>query len=144
MILLNPFTTYSLIIIVAQPLHSLKSDFFFFFFYFCACCQYYCQLSVFYASKLPPISFGWTFGGKTYACFFPSRLGWIIRFISHSVISGFTTASAIVIALSQAKYFLGYDIVRSSEIIPLIKSIISGADEVCFLCQVTDPDEYLC
>lgn len=76
--------------------------------------------------------------------FFPSRLGWIIRFISHSVISGFTSASAIVIALSQAKYFLGYDIVRSSEIIPLIKSIISGADEVCFPCQVTDPDEYLC
>lgn len=57
------------------------------------------------------------------------RLGWLIRFISHSVISGFTTASAIVIALSQAKYFLGYDIVRSSEIIPLIKSIISGADK---------------
>ncbi|KAK4790309.1 hypothetical protein SAY86_017613 [Trapa natans] len=56
------------------------------------------------------------------------RLGWIIRFISHSVISGFTTASAIVIALSQAKYFLGYDIVRSSKIVPLIKSIISGID----------------
>ncbi|KAK3005808.1 hypothetical protein RJ639_016274 [Escallonia herrerae] len=57
------------------------------------------------------------------------RLGWIIRFISHSVISGFTTASAIVIALSQAKYFLGYSIVRSSKIIPLAKSIISGADK---------------
>ncbi|KAL8257650.1 hypothetical protein R6Q59_029691 [Mikania micrantha] len=57
------------------------------------------------------------------------RLGWLIRFISHSVISGFTTASAIVIALSQAKYYLGYDIVRSSEIIPLLKSIISGADK---------------
>ncbi|XP_047325890.1 sulfate transporter 4.1, chloroplastic-like isoform X2 [Impatiens glandulifera] len=57
------------------------------------------------------------------------RLGWIIRFISHSVISGFTSASAIVIALSQAKYFLGYDIVRSSEIIPLIKSIVSGLDQ---------------
>ncbi|KAL7588187.1 sulfate transporter 4.1, chloroplastic [Lactuca sativa] len=57
------------------------------------------------------------------------RLGWLIRFISHSVISGFTTASAIVIALSQAKYFLGYSIVRSSEIIPLVKSIISGADK---------------
>ncbi|CAL5404376.1 unnamed protein product [Camellia sinensis] len=67
------------------------------------------------------------------------RLGWLIRFISHSVISGFTTASAIVIALSQAKYFLGYDIVRSSEIIPLIKSIISGADKVSFACQVIDP-----
>ncbi|KAI3817722.1 hypothetical protein L1987_11520 [Smallanthus sonchifolius] len=57
------------------------------------------------------------------------RLGWLIRFISHSVISGFTTASAIVIALSQAKYFLGYNVERSSEIIPLVTSIISGADE---------------
>ncbi|KAL2896467.1 putative sulfate transporter 4.2 [Bienertia sinuspersici] len=57
------------------------------------------------------------------------RLGWIIRFISHAVISGFTTASAIVIALSQVKYFLGYDIVRSSEIIPLAKSIVSGLDK---------------
>ncbi|KAI7748550.1 hypothetical protein M8C21_008480 [Ambrosia artemisiifolia] len=57
------------------------------------------------------------------------RLGWIIRFISHSVISGFTTASAFVIALSQAKYFLGYDVDRSSQIIPLVNSIISGADQ---------------
>ncbi|TYI07839.1 hypothetical protein ES332_A10G253200v1 [Gossypium tomentosum] len=57
------------------------------------------------------------------------RLGWLIRFISHSVISGFTTASAVVIALSQAKYFLGYDIDRSSEIVPIIKSIIAGSDE---------------
>ncbi|CAK8540985.1 unnamed protein product [Lathyrus sativus] len=57
------------------------------------------------------------------------RLGWLIRFISHSVISGFTSASAIVIGLSQAKYFLGYDITRSSKIIPLVKSIIAGADK---------------
>ena len=76
---------------------------------------------------------------KSVNLIFSSRLGWLIRFISHSVISGFTTASAIVIALSQAKYFLGYDIVRSSKIIPLIKSIISGADEVCFACPVIDP-----
>nr|CAD1817601.1 unnamed protein product [Ananas comosus var. bracteatus] len=54
------------------------------------------------------------------------RLGWLIRFVSHSVISGFTTASAIVIALSQVKYFLGYDVVRSSKIIPLVRSIIAG------------------
>ncbi|KAI9128214.1 hypothetical protein K1719_001207 [Acacia pycnantha] len=54
------------------------------------------------------------------------RLGWLIRFISHSVISGFTTASAIVIGLSQAKYFLGYNVARSSKIIPLMESIIAG------------------
>ncbi|KAK9126897.1 hypothetical protein Scep_015743 [Stephania cephalantha] len=57
------------------------------------------------------------------------RLGWLIRFISHAVISGFTTSSAIIIALSQAKYFLGYDITRSSKIVPLVKSIVAGADK---------------
>uniref|UniRef100_A0A8I6Y072 SLC26A/SulP transporter domain-containing protein n=1 Tax=Hordeum vulgare subsp. vulgare TaxID=112509 RepID=A0A8I6Y072_HORVV len=57
------------------------------------------------------------------------RLGWLIRFISHSVISGFTTASAIVIGLSQIKYFLGYSVTRSSKIIPLIESIIAGIDQ---------------
>ncbi|KAK8952930.1 putative sulfate transporter 4.2 [Platanthera guangdongensis] len=54
------------------------------------------------------------------------RLGWLLRFISHSVISGFITSSAIIIALSQAKYFLGYNIERSSKIVPLAKSIIAG------------------
>ncbi|XP_034583215.1 sulfate transporter 4.1, chloroplastic isoform X3 [Setaria viridis] len=57
------------------------------------------------------------------------RLGWLIRFISHSVISGFTTASAIVIGLSQIKYFIGYNVTRSSKIIPLIESIIAGAGQ---------------
>ncbi|GJN40342.1 hypothetical protein PR202_gb29547 [Eleusine coracana subsp. coracana] len=57
------------------------------------------------------------------------RLGWLIRFISHSVISGFTTASAIVIGLSQIKYFLGYSVRRSSKIIPLIESVIAGIDQ---------------
>jgi sulfate transporter 4 len=57
------------------------------------------------------------------------RLGWLIRFISHSVISGFTSASAIVIGLSQIKYFLGYSIARSSKIVPIVESIIAGADK---------------
>jgi sulfate transporter 4 len=61
------------------------------------------------------------------------RLGWLLRFISHSVISGFTTASAIVIGLSQIKYFLGYNITRSSKIVPLIRSIIEGIHDVCLL-----------
>lgn len=64
------------------------------------------------------------------------RLGWLIRFISHSVISGFTTSSAIVIALSQAKYFLGYDVDGSSKIIPVVTSIINGLDKVC-LCLIS-------
>lgn len=38
------------------------------------------------------------------------RLGFITNFISHPVLSGFIYASAIVIALSQAKYILGISI----------------------------------
>ena len=83
------------------------------------------------ALKLFMISLAYSMMIGINACFpLCCRLGWLIRFISHSVISGFTSASAIVIALSQAKYFLGYDIVRSSKIVPLIKSILSGAHKV--------------
>ncbi|EFJ29944.1 hypothetical protein SELMODRAFT_90185 [Selaginella moellendorffii] len=57
------------------------------------------------------------------------RLGWLVRFISHSVTSGFTSASAIIIGLSQAKYFLGYSISRSTKIVPLLWSIMQGYKE---------------
>jgi sulfate transporter 4 len=61
------------------------------------------------------------------------RLGWLVHFISHSIISGFTSASAIIIAFSQAKSFLGYSITRSSKIIPLIESIYAGRSQVMML-----------
>lgn len=38
------------------------------------------------------------------------RIGFMINFLSHPVISGFTSAAAIVIALSQLKYLLGIDL----------------------------------
>jgi len=44
--------------------------------------------------------------------FFTIGLGSWTSFISHSVISGFTSAAAIVIILSQLKYFTGLDIPR--------------------------------
>ncbi|KAK1382412.1 hypothetical protein POM88_020147 [Heracleum sosnowskyi] len=71
------------------------------------------------------------------------RLGWLIRFISHSVISGFTTSSAIVIALSQAKYFLGYDVDGSSKIIPVVTSIINGMDKMDKASVLGDAIKYL-
>lgn len=40
------------------------------------------------------------------------KLGFIINFLSHAVISGFTSAAAIVIGLSQAKNLLGIDLAR--------------------------------
>ena len=35
------------------------------------------------------------------------QLGFLARFLSHSVISGFTTGAALTIGLSQLKYILG-------------------------------------
>ena len=40
------------------------------------------------------------------------RLGAIVNFISHSVLSGFTSAAAIVIAISQIKHVLGLELPR--------------------------------
>ena len=37
------------------------------------------------------------------------RLGFFANFLSHSVISGFTTGAALIIGLSQLKYFFGID-----------------------------------
>lgn len=43
-----------------------------------------------------------------------ARLGFMVNFISHSVITGFTSGAAIVIALSQLKSLLGFDIPRGN------------------------------
>ncbi len=41
------------------------------------------------------------------------RLGFLVNFLSHPVITGFTSAAAIIIGLSQLKHLLGIDIPRS-------------------------------
>ncbi len=40
------------------------------------------------------------------------RLGFLVNYLSHPVISGFTTAAAFIIAFSQLKHLLGVDIPR--------------------------------
>ena len=54
------------------------------------------------------------------------RLGFITVFLSHAVISGFTTAAAIIIALSQIKYFFGIKLTQSDHLTVIIKSIIQN------------------
>lgn len=44
------------------------------------------------------------------------RLGFLVNFLSHPVISGFTSAAALIIGLSQLKHLLGVDIERSHHI----------------------------
>lgn len=55
------------------------------------------------------------------------RLGFLVNFLSHPVISGFTSAAALIIGLSQLKHLLGVDIQRSHHIHEII---ISAASQI--------------
>ncbi len=44
------------------------------------------------------------------------RLGFLVNFLSHPVISGFTSAAALIIGLSQLKHLLGINIARSHHV----------------------------
>jgi SulP family sulfate permease len=48
------------------------------------------------------------------------KLGWLVNFLSHPVIAGFTSAAALIIGFSQLKNLLGIDIPRSNYIHEII------------------------
>ncbi len=50
------------------------------------------------------------------------RLGFIVNFISHHVISGFTSAAALIIGFSQLKHLMGIDIPRSHNIFVILEN----------------------
>ncbi|RLJ71322.1 SulP family sulfate permease [Hydrogenivirga caldilitoris] len=52
------------------------------------------------------------------------KLGFIVDLISNSVVIGFTAAGAIVIALSQFKHMLGYQVVSSTHIFTVLADMI--------------------
>lgn len=58
------------------------------------------------------------------------RLGFLVSFLSKPVISGFTSAAAIIIGLSQFKHLLGTDIERSSQVHELLYNIIQKVPEI--------------
>lgn len=58
------------------------------------------------------------------------NLGSIVNFMSHSVISGFTSAAALIIAINQIKYILGLDIPRSSQLSESFSYIMQHTNEI--------------
>lgn len=48
------------------------------------------------------------------------RLGFLVNFLSHPVVSGFTSAAALIIGFSQLKHLLGVDIARSKNIFTIL------------------------
>lgn len=54
------------------------------------------------------------------------RLGFLVNFLSHPVISGFTSAAAIIIGLSQIKHLFRIDLPRSEHLQDMIKAIAAN------------------
>ncbi len=58
------------------------------------------------------------------------RLGFLVNFLSKPVISGFTSAAALIIGMSQLKHLMGTDMPRSSSIFELVSGAIQRAPEI--------------
>eukprot|EP00192_Tetraselmis_astigmatica_P007586 CAMPEP_0117680504 /NCGR_PEP_ID=MMETSP0804-20121206/18396_1 /TAXON_ID=1074897 /ORGANISM="Tetraselmis astigmatica, Strain CCMP880" /LENGTH=749 /DNA_ID=CAMNT_0005490023 /DNA_START=80 /DNA_END=2329 /DNA_ORIENTATION=- len=57
------------------------------------------------------------------------HLGFVTNFLSHSVISGFTSGAAIIIGFSQLKYVVGYPIRKSEHIYESIYDLFANIDQ---------------
>ncbi len=58
------------------------------------------------------------------------HMGSIVNFMSHSVISGFTSAAALVIGISQIKYIFGLDIPRAGHVGEPIAYLFNHSSEI--------------
>eukprot|EP00930_Biecheleria_cincta_P071396 TRINITY_DN5890_c0_g1_i1.p1 TRINITY_DN5890_c0_g1~~TRINITY_DN5890_c0_g1_i1.p1 ORF type:complete len:879 (-),score=155.57 TRINITY_DN5890_c0_g1_i1:118-2754(-) len=61
------------------------------------------------------------------------RLGFLVSFLGHPVISGFTSGAAIIIGLSQIKYMLGFDIPKSQYIYDTAINVASNIGQTKFM-----------
>ncbi|MGI9546955.1 MAG: SulP family inorganic anion transporter [Flavobacteriaceae bacterium] len=60
------------------------------------------------------------------------RMGFLVNFLSKPVISGFTSAAAIIIGLSQLNHLLGTDIERSNQIHILLRNAMETLEHINF------------
>jgi len=57
------------------------------------------------------------------------RLGFVTIFLSHAVVSGFTTGAAVIIGMSQVKYIVGYNVERSKALHKILYNIFAHISE---------------
>lgn len=58
------------------------------------------------------------------------RLGFLVNFLSHPVIAGFTSAAALIIGFSQLKHLLGVDIPRSNYIHEILGNAFAQMSDI--------------
>lgn len=61
------------------------------------------------------------------------RLGFLVNFLSHPVVSGFTSAAALIIGLSQLKHLMGVEIPRSHHVHEIILSAVQQMQDIHWL-----------
>lgn len=57
------------------------------------------------------------------------KMGFLVNFLSHPVIQGFTSAAAIIIGVSQLKFFFGINVPRSGSFIATVRDLLSHINE---------------
>lgn len=58
------------------------------------------------------------------------RVGFLVTFLSHPVISGFTSAAALIIGFSQLKHIVGLDIPRTDNIVEVLTILFARLGEI--------------
>ncbi|MBL4747180.1 MAG: solute carrier family 26 protein [Flavobacteriaceae bacterium] len=61
------------------------------------------------------------------------RLGFLVNFLSYPVISGFTSAAATIIGLTQLKHLLGVNVARSSNVTVIVTDLLAKINEINLL-----------
>jgi len=61
------------------------------------------------------------------------KLGFLVNFLSKPVLSGFTSAAAIIIGLSQLKHLFRVDMAQTNKIHILLQEVVSNISETHFL-----------
>ncbi len=64
------------------------------------------------------------------------KMGFFVNFLSKPVISGFTSAAAILIGLGQLKHILGTDVAQSSRIHVLVGNIFESLGQINFYALI--------
>ena len=72
------------------------------------------------------------------------RMGFLVNFLSRPVISGFTSAAAIIIGLSQLKHILGTNIEGSNQVHILLKNAIDTITDTHFITLAIGIAAILC
>lgn len=58
------------------------------------------------------------------------RLGFLVNFLSKPVISGFTTAAALIIGANQFKHILGLELARSTNVFNILQEVLTNINQL--------------